>query len=184
MRVAVKPLLLLHLPNFRPTKNKPNICPTFQNSYSFPINTPFQTLTKTLTRGISMAASPPPAVPVRDKIELTDVEKKIFDRLRGTVRHFGLQNQLRVAGGWVRDKVGNSLLLCFLFGFFCLVEIYVRVFALQLLGKDCYDIDIALEDMMGSEFVDKVREYLLSVGEEPQGIAVIPRFVLFFFFLK
>ncbi|XP_048324968.2 CCA tRNA nucleotidyltransferase, mitochondrial isoform X2 [Ziziphus jujuba] len=149
MRVAVKPLLLLQLPNFRPTK-KPNILPTFRNSYSIPLNTPFQTtLTKTLTRGISMAASSPPptTVHVRDEIELTNVEKKIFDRLLGTLRHFGLQNQLRVAGGWVRDK---------------------------LLGKDCYDIDIALEDMMGSEFVAKVRDYLLSVGEEPQGIAVIP----------
>lgn len=45
---------------------------------------------------------------------------------------------------------------------------------LQLLGKDCYDIDIALDNMLGSEFVDKVREYLLTVGEEAQGVAVIP----------
>ncbi|GMN25973.1 hypothetical protein TIFTF001_001134 [Ficus carica] len=43
-----------------------------------------------------------------------------------------------------------------------------------LLGKECYDIDIALDNMMGSEFVEKVREYLLSVGEEAQGVAVIP----------
>ncbi|XP_023522807.1 CCA tRNA nucleotidyltransferase, mitochondrial-like [Cucurbita pepo subsp. pepo] len=28
--------------------------------------------------------------------------------------------------------------------------------------------------MLGSEFVDKVREYLLTVGEEAQGVAVIP----------
>ena len=34
--------------------------------------------------------------------------------------------------------------------------------------------------MLGSEFVDKVTEYLLFVGEEPQGIAVIPRYVLSF----
>ena len=51
---------------------------------------------------------------------------------------------------------------------------------LQLLGKDCCDIDIALDNMLGSEFVDKVTEYLLFVGEEPQGIAVIPRYVLSF----
>ena len=36
--------------------------------------------------------------------------------------------------------------------------------------------------MLGSDFVEKVREYLLSVGEEAQGIAVIPRFVLYFLF--
>ncbi|KAI4352890.1 hypothetical protein L6164_007098 [Bauhinia variegata] len=57
-----------------------------------------------------------------------------------------LSLQLRVAGGWVRDK---------------------------LLGKDCYDIDIALDNMMGTEFVDKVREYLLSIGEDAQGVCVI-----------
>ena len=45
---------------------------------------------------------------------------------------------------------------------------------MQLLGKECYDIDIALDNMLGSEFVDKVQDYLLHVGEEAQGIAVIP----------
>ncbi|KAE8076475.1 hypothetical protein FH972_015122 [Carpinus fangiana] len=84
---------------------------------------------------------------VKERIELTETERKIFDRLLGSLRHFGLTNQLRVAGGWVRDK---------------------------LLGKDCYDIDIALDNMMGSEFVEKVTEYLLSTGEEVQGVAVIP----------
>ncbi|CAN1324399.1 CCA tRNA nucleotidyltransferase, mitochondrial [Linum perenne] len=94
-------------------------------------------------------ASPPKAVvPVRDKVEPTDIERKIFDRLLGTVRHFKLTTKLRVAGGWVRDK---------------------------LLGKDCYDIDIAIDNMLGSEFVDKVSEYLETVGEEAQGVGVIAR---------
>lgn len=48
---------------------------------------------------------------------------------------------------------------------------------MQLLGKECYDIDIALDNMLGSEFVEKVREYLLSTGEQVQGVAVIPRYV-------
>lgn len=47
----------------------------------------------------------------------------------------------------------------------------------QLLGKECYDIDIALDNMLGSEFVEKVREYLLFNGEQVQGVAVIPRYV-------
>ncbi|XLS47095.1 hypothetical protein HN51_021453 [Arachis hypogaea] len=72
------------------------------------------------------------------------MERKIFNRLLATLCHFNLQTQLRVAGDWVRDK---------------------------LLGKDCYDIDIALDNIMGTEFVDKVREYLLSIGEEAQGIS-------------
>lgn len=56
-----------------------------------------------------MAVPSRPTVQVRDNIELNETEKKIFDRLLGTVRHFGLQNQLRVAGGWVRDKVRTDL---------------------------------------------------------------------------
>ncbi|XP_048131301.1 tRNA nucleotidyltransferase cca2 [Rhodamnia argentea] len=88
-----------------------------------------------------------PVVQVKEKIDLTEKEKMIFDRLLATIRHFDLSTQLRVAGGWVRDK---------------------------LLGKECYDIDIALDDMLGSTFVDKVTQYLASTGEEAQGLAVIP----------
>ncbi|KAF7841784.1 putative CCA tRNA nucleotidyltransferase 2 [Senna tora] len=82
-----------------------------------------------------MTAYSPLRYQVNNKIEVSDLEKKIFDRLLGTLSKFGLQTQLRVAGGWVRDK---------------------------LLGKECNDIDIALDNMMGSQFVDKVREYLCN----------------------
>ncbi|KAL6189915.1 hypothetical protein ACLB2K_036316 [Fragaria x ananassa] len=80
-----------------------------------------------------------PTVHVRDTIELDETEEKIFERLLGTLDHHKLKTELRVAGGWVRDK---------------------------LLGKECKDIDIALESMMGSAFAEKVRDYLKSVGEE------------------
>lgn len=50
---------------------------------------------------------------------------------------------------------------------------------MKLLGKDCYDIDIALDNMMGTEFVDKVREYLQSIGEDAQGVCVIERYRVF-----
>lgn len=43
----------------------------------------------------------------------------------------------------------------------------------QLLGKECYDIDIALDNMVGRDFCEKVNEYLKSVGEQEQGIGVI-----------
>ena len=45
---------------------------------------------------------------------------------------------------------------------------------MQLLGKECKDIDISLESMMGSAFAEKVRDYLKSVGEEVH-FAVIQR---------
>lgn len=83
---------------------------------------------------------------VKEKIDLTEKEEKIFNRLLEVLKHFQLDTQLRVAGGWVRDK---------------------------LLGKDCYDIDIALDNMLGREFCDKVNKYLKHLGEEEQGVGVI-----------
>lgn len=77
---------------------------------------------------MSSEAAARAVIEVKDKIELNEVEKQIFDRLVNTLRHFNLNTELRVAGGWVRDK---------------------------LLGKECYDIDIAIDNMLGSEFVDK-----------------------------
>ncbi|XP_073288282.1 tRNA nucleotidyltransferase cca2-like isoform X1 [Primulina huaijiensis] len=88
----------------------------------------------------------PPSVHVNDPIILTDKENQIFDFLLQVCRHFNLNTELRVAGGWVRDK---------------------------LLGKECYDIDIALENMVGKEFCDKVNEYLSATGEETKGVGLI-----------
>ena len=47
---------------------------------------------------------------------------------------------------------------------------------LQLLGRDSDDIDIAIDNMYGSEFLDKLKEYLASRGEQVQGDTVIERF--------
>ncbi|XP_051195781.1 tRNA nucleotidyltransferase cca2 [Lolium perenne] len=79
-------------------------------------------------------------------IELTEEEEKIFQRLLDVVRHFDLCTTLRVAGGWVRDK---------------------------LLGEQPADIDIALDNnMTGLEFSVKYTEFLvekkLTVGEKQQ----------------
>lgn len=55
-----------------------------------------------------------PPFQVKDRMDLSVKEKQIFDRLLQVLRHFNLQTQLRVAGGWVRDKVDDSQ--WFLFG--------------------------------------------------------------------
>ncbi|KAK1275469.1 hypothetical protein QJS04_geneDACA001839 [Acorus gramineus] len=94
----------------------------------------------------SSASPPSPLVAVKEKIELTEAEEKIFRRLLDVVRHFKLPTQLRVAGGWVRDK---------------------------LLGKESKDIDIALDDMLGREFCEKINQYLDFMGEETRDIGVI-----------
>ena len=61
------------------------------------------------------------------------------------VRDKELNTTLRVAGGWVRDK---------------------------LLGKDSDDIDIALDDMTGEEFAklinEKVNADAVAAGETPE----------------
>ena len=44
---------------------------------------------------------------------------------------------------------------------------------MQLLGLECFDIDIALDNMLGREFCDKVNEYLSFTGEEKRGVGVI-----------
>jgi hypothetical protein len=48
------------------------------------------------------------SVEVRETVVLTEKEERIFGRLLDVVRHFRLGTQLRVAGGWVRDKVSLS----------------------------------------------------------------------------
>ncbi|GKV09072.1 hypothetical protein SLEP1_g20620 [Rubroshorea leprosula] len=125
-------LLLLFLHSLSPVTVNASV--EFRNV----LNPPRRSLTLAGTRKLrllhwrAMATASelePVVVPVKEQIELTETEKKIFYRLLGTLRYFDLQTQLRVAGGWVRDK---------------------------LLGKECYDIDIALDNMLGSEFVDKV----------------------------
>ena len=76
----------------------------------------------------------------------TAEERRIFDTLLDVVKTYDLPVTLRVAGGWVRDK---------------------------LLGKHSSDIDIALDTCMGQEFANKVNEYLSAKGEETRGVGVI-----------
>ena len=49
--------------------------------------------------------------PVKDKPLLTDNENSLFDLLRLCVKEEGLKTTLRVAGGWVRDKVLRNIFL-------------------------------------------------------------------------
>jgi len=79
-------------------------------------------------------------------IELSELEDKIFNLLRDVCKHFDLKTTMRVAGGWVRDK---------------------------LLKKASDDIDIALDDMMGIDFANKVNEYLKHIGHPVRSIGLI-----------
>ncbi|GJP39925.1 hypothetical protein CLOM_g24246, partial [Closterium sp. NIES-68] len=95
-----------------------------------------------------MAFGEPEAVRVTGEVSLSDDERHLFSTLREIVAHYGLGTQLRVAGGWVRDK---------------------------LIGHDCIDIDIALDNMLGRQFAEKVTEYLKDRGETVRGVGVIQK---------
>jgi hypothetical protein len=58
--------------------------------------------------------------------------------------------------------------------------LYVVEYSWQLLGKDSTDIDIALDNMMGQKFCEKVNEYSKFIGEKEQkGIGVIQWYAIF-----
>ncbi|KAI6691234.1 hypothetical protein NL676_028062 [Syzygium grande] len=50
-----------------------------------------------------------PTVQVKEKIDLTEKETMIFDRLLATIRHFDLSIELRVGGDWVRNKEFHAI---------------------------------------------------------------------------
>ncbi|KAJ6226296.1 tRNA-nucleotidyltransferase [Anaeramoeba flamelloides] len=71
------------------------------------------------------------------EITLTNQEKEIFKLMTSTITHHKLQTVVRVAGGWVRDK---------------------------LLGLTSDDIDFTISDMTGEKFGNYVLKYLEFVG--------------------
>lgn len=79
-------------------------------------------------------------------IHLNDQERRLFELFKAVEAHYELKTVMRVAGGWVRDKI---------------------------MGLDSHDIDIALDNMNGNAFAQKVNDYLASKGEEVHSIGVI-----------
>ena len=66
-------------------------------------------------------------------IELTNKEQELFDELLGLCKEAGIKVVMRVAGGWVRDKI---------------------------MQRESDDIDIALDCMYGSEFGQVMQKML------------------------
>jgi hypothetical protein len=79
-------------------------------------------------------------------ISFTEQERRIFHILLETVSSLGLKTQVRVAGGWVRDK---------------------------LLGRPNDDIDVAVDDMMGAEFAAHVVSHMTALGLQTHSVGVI-----------
>ena len=83
---------------------------------------------------------------LQSTITLTQEEEALSADLLASSNQAGLATTLRCAGGWVRDK---------------------------LMGRESLDIDIALDNMMGKEFAERVNAYLESQGQEKHNVAVI-----------
>ena len=81
------------------------------------------------------------------RITLTSQEQVLFDMLRCVIEDKQLGTTIRVAGGWVRDKL------------------------LGLEGKD--DVDIAIDNMTGMEFTTYMNEWVEDLGMTAIGIGVI-----------
>ncbi|KAK3847036.1 MAG: hypothetical protein J3R72DRAFT_362985 [Linnemannia gamsii] len=83
-------------------------------------------------------------------IQLTSQEARICAVLDQVAKNYeakeGKKVELRIAGGWVRDK---------------------------LLGLSCHDLDVGLDTMMGYEFAVLVNEYMESLGQKKRTIAKI-----------
>lgn len=79
-------------------------------------------------------------------IKLNETESKIFSLLKSVSDSLPQHPTLRVAGGWVRDK---------------------------LLGRDNKDIDIAIDNMSGAEFANAVVNYMKAHGEATKNVGVI-----------
>jgi len=80
------------------------------------------------------------------QIKKSPTENKIFSLLLDVVKDKAPDTILRVAGGWVRDK---------------------------LLGKECHDIDISLNNMSGEQFANLVKEYMDEHGIHTKGVSVV-----------
>ncbi|RLN86834.1 hypothetical protein BBJ28_00008191 [Nothophytophthora sp. Chile5] len=95
------------------------------------------------------AVAAPPSAPValQPAIRLTSAEEKLFAFLLDVAAQDAANGAvLRVAGGWVRDK---------------------------LLGRDSDDVDIVLDRMTGSAFADLVNSFETAQGRAPHAVGVI-----------
>ncbi|RHZ01392.1 hypothetical protein DYB37_001902 [Aphanomyces astaci] len=85
-------------------------------------------------------------VPV--EIQLTPAEEKLFEVLQFVRKKYAPSATLRVAGGWVRDKV---------------------------LGIPSDDIDIALDTMTGEAFVKKIVAFQKACGVPIKGFYIVKK---------
>ncbi|CAM9419886.1 unnamed protein product [Phaeothamnion confervicola] len=111
--------------------------------------------------GIPPAFRGPPTAPhVRPAaLQLTTDERRLFKLLLRVVEEERLGTTLRVAGGWVRDKLLGR-----------------PEQAGQTVGySHKVDIDIALDNCLGREFAEKINNFLLRIGRKSHAVGVVSK---------
>lgn len=129
-------------------------------------------------------------------LELTDLERRLFDILLSVVQDYKLRTTLRVAGGWVRDKVRKFDLFLWVCNPFFLLLIarpyrdngrgftqpqpvsgnvvsHRQILNDVVRDNKAVDIDIALDNLFGYEFAALVNKWLEEHGEEHHDFGVI-----------
>lgn len=95
-----------------------------------------------------------PMLNLKNPIRLSQLEDRLFTLLLDVTKQPGVPPvTLRVAGGWVRDKL---------------------LFPSRDLGTDV-DIDVALDTMFGNDFAELIRDYLVAHNMEIGSIGVIQK---------
>lgn len=85
--------------------------------------------------------------PLQETIHLTEQEHELFAYLLTVKEHAGdCDVELRVCGGWVRDK---------------------------LLSRESSDVDVALDTMTGRDFAALVNAYERERGQKERGVGVM-----------
>lgn len=98
---------------------------------------------KIISKNIIRSAALPPDI----KVPLDPIEEKIFMFLRSCISSQPKPVELRVAGGWIRDK---------------------------LLGKQSKDLDITVQGMTGTQFANLVKKYAEDIyGPQQQIIGTV-----------
>lgn len=133
----------------------------------------------------------PPQKGYGPSIRLTEEERRLFELLRYVRKDTHLETTLRVAGGWVRDKLlatpefqayhkvlgvgGKRLTSKFQKSSAPSMGRQGTKVLVTTNDNLCQpvDIDIALDDMLGREFADHLNDYLSSKGEDTVSVGVV-----------
>jgi len=135
---------------------------------------------------------PPPRQGYGYSIQLTDDERELFQLLRQVYEETEMSTTLRVAGGWVRDKLlatpefqvfhhnnypGKRLTSKFKQSRSPQEQPSMGRQGTKVLLQDQFqgpvDIDIALDTMLGREFADHLNEYLQNRGKDTLSVGVV-----------